>query len=79
MVIDVARHLAGLVGANSREVDPTTPAPVIDLMTDQHEVDEHGWDDAPRRICGSSCCPGRRWPRRMGRRLFPSVTGTATR
>jgi CTP synthase len=42
MVIDVARHIAGLVGANSREVDPTTPAPVIDLMTDQLDVDDLG-------------------------------------
>ena len=38
MVIDVARNLAGLEGANSREVDPTTPAPVIDLMSDQQDV-----------------------------------------
>jgi CTP synthase len=42
MVIDVARHLAGLTGANSREVDPTTPSPVIDLMTDQLDVDDLG-------------------------------------
>ena len=42
MVIDVARHLAGLRGANSREVDPTTPAPVIDLMNDQLDVDDLG-------------------------------------
>ncbi len=42
MVIDVARHLAGLTGANSREVDPTTPAPVIDLMTDQLDIDDLG-------------------------------------
>jgi CTP synthase len=42
MVIDVARNLAGLTGANSREVDPTTPAPVIDLMTDQQDLSDMG-------------------------------------
>jgi CTP synthase len=42
MVIDIARHVAGLVGANSREVDPTTPSPVIDLMTDQLDIDDLG-------------------------------------
>jgi CTP synthase len=42
MVIDVGRNLAGLRGANSREVDPTTPAPVIDLMTDQLDVGDLG-------------------------------------
>ena len=42
MVIDVARNLAGLKGANSREVDPTTPAPVIDLMSDQQDVADKG-------------------------------------
>ena len=42
MVIDVARNLAGLKGANSREVDPTTPAPVIDLMSDQQDVADMG-------------------------------------
>ncbi len=38
MVIDVARNLAGLSGANSSEIDVTTPYPVIDLMDDQQEV-----------------------------------------
>ena len=42
MVIDVARHLAGLDGANSREFDPLTPHPVIDLMDDQHDVVDMG-------------------------------------
>jgi len=42
MVVDFARNVAGMDGANSSEVDPTTPYPVIDLMDDQVEVDEKG-------------------------------------
>jgi len=42
MVIDVARNLAGLDGANSREFDTVTPYPVIDLMDDQHNVVDMG-------------------------------------
>ena len=42
MVIDVARHLCQLDGANSREFDVTTRHPVIDLMDDQHQVVDKG-------------------------------------
>jgi CTP synthase len=35
MVIDVARHLAGLEGANSAEFDPDSEYPVIATMADQ--------------------------------------------
>ncbi|ACU54068.1 CTP synthase [Acidimicrobium ferrooxidans DSM 10331] len=42
MVVDVARSLAGLPGAHSREFDPETPYPVIDLMDDQREVIDLG-------------------------------------
>jgi CTP synthase len=35
MVIDVARNLAGLTGANSAEFDPSAPHPVIATMADQ--------------------------------------------
>ena len=42
MVIEVARNLAGLTGANSREIDPTTPYPVIDLMDEQRDVVDMG-------------------------------------
>ncbi|HWA64779.1 MAG TPA: CTP synthase [Mycobacteriales bacterium] len=38
MVIDVARNLAGLTGANSAEFDPDTPHPVIATMADQLDV-----------------------------------------
>ena len=42
MVIDVARNLAGLEGANSREFDTTSPYLVIDLMEDQQTVVDKG-------------------------------------
>ena len=42
MVISVARELAGLDNANSREFDSTSPHLVIDLMPDQAEVTEKG-------------------------------------
>ncbi len=42
MVIDTARHLAGLAGANSTEFDTMTPAPVIDLMDEQSAVVDKG-------------------------------------
>jgi len=38
MVIEVARSLAGLDGANSTEFDPATAHPVIATMADQHDV-----------------------------------------
>jgi len=42
MVIDVARNLAGLAAANSREFDSTSPHLVIDLMDEQREVVDMG-------------------------------------
>jgi CTP synthase len=42
MVIDVARHLAGLERASSGEFDSTTPHPVIALMDEQHKVVDLG-------------------------------------
>lgn len=41
-VIEFARHVAGLEGANSTEFDPYTPFPVIDLMPEQLEVEGLG-------------------------------------
>ncbi|MEK7425897.1 MAG: CTP synthase, partial [Actinomycetota bacterium] len=38
MTIEFARNVMGLVGANSTEMDPATPHPVIDLMHDQRDV-----------------------------------------
>ncbi len=42
MVIEAARHVLGLPGANSTEFDPNTAAPVIDLMPDQKDVTQMG-------------------------------------
>ncbi|QYG92837.1 CTP synthase [Iamia sp. SCSIO 61187] len=42
MVVDYARNVLGLAGANSRELDPATPYPVIDLMDDQRDVTDKG-------------------------------------
>jgi CTP synthase len=42
MVIDVARHLAGLEGANSREFNSFSPHLVIDLMDEQLDVVDMG-------------------------------------
>jgi CTP synthase len=42
MVIDAARHMAGMDRANSREFDTLTPYPVIDLMDDQRNVVDMG-------------------------------------
>ena len=42
MVVDYARNVLGLTGANSRELDPATPYPVIDLMDDQRDVTDKG-------------------------------------
>jgi CTP synthase len=41
-VIEFARDVCGLEGANSSEFDPTTPHPVIDLMADQTTVESKG-------------------------------------
>jgi CTP synthase len=38
MVIEVARDLAGIEGANSAEFDPATPDPVVATMADQEDV-----------------------------------------
>ncbi len=42
MTVDFARNVMGLVGANSTEMDPATPHPVIDLMHDQRDITDKG-------------------------------------
>ena len=42
MVIEFARTVCGLAGANSSEFDPESPHPVIDLMDEQREVVDFG-------------------------------------
>jgi CTP synthase len=41
-VIEFARHVCGMEGANSSEFDPETPYPVIDLLPEQRAIEERG-------------------------------------
>jgi CTP synthase len=41
-VSEIARDLAGMEGANSTEMDPETPYPVIDLLPEQKEIADMG-------------------------------------
>jgi len=41
-VIEFARHVCGLKGAQSTEFDPGTPHPVIDIMPDQRDIEDKG-------------------------------------
>ena len=41
-VSEFARHVVGLDGANSTEMDPETPYPVIDLLPGQKEIEDLG-------------------------------------
>ncbi len=41
-VVEFARNVCGLRGANSTEVDPNTPHPVVDLMPEQRALEQKG-------------------------------------
>ena len=41
-VVDYARHVSDMEGANSAEFDPETPFPVVDLLPEQKEVSDLG-------------------------------------
>ena len=41
-VVEFARTVAGMDGANSSEFDPETPYPVVDLLPEQKEVSDMG-------------------------------------
>jgi len=41
-VIEYARHMCGLKGANSTEFDPQTPHPVIDFIESQRTIKDKG-------------------------------------
>jgi CTP synthase len=41
-ISEFARHVGGLDGANSTEMDPETPYPVIDLLPEQKEIEDLG-------------------------------------
>ncbi len=40
--VEFARNVLGLEGANSAEIDPQTPHPIIDLLPEQKEISEMG-------------------------------------
>ena len=54
MVIDWARHILGMEGANSSELDPETPYPVIHIMPEQAAVTDMG---GTMRLGGYPCLP----------------------
>lgn len=41
-VVEFARNVVGMVGANSSEFDPSTPYPVIDLLPEQKDLEDMG-------------------------------------
>jgi CTP synthase len=41
-VVEFARHVCGMAGASSSEIDPATAHPVIDLMPDQRGITDMG-------------------------------------
>jgi CTP synthase len=41
-VIEFARHVCGLAGANSTEIDPRTPHPVIVMLDEQERITDKG-------------------------------------
>lgn len=40
--VEFARHVVGLEGAHSSEIDPTTPHPIIDLLPEQKDIEDLG-------------------------------------
>ena len=64
-VIELARNVLGLEGANSTEFDPQTPAPVIDLMLTQRQIADKG---GTMRLGNWVCCltPGTKAYRAYG-------------
>ncbi len=59
MVIEFARNVLGLAGANSTEFDPETPHPVISLLSEQQGIEDLG---GTMRLGGYRCdlVPGTR-------------------
>jgi CTP synthase len=52
-VIEYARNVLGMAGANSTEFDPQTPYPVIDLMVTQRQIADKG---GTMRLGNWVCC-----------------------
>jgi CTP synthase len=42
LVCEFARNVAGMPGANTTELDPNTPFPVISLLSEQEEIEDMG-------------------------------------
>ena len=59
MVVEFARHVAGMPGANTTEADPHTPFPVISMLSEQRDVSDLG---GTMRLGGQDCrlVPGTR-------------------
>ena len=77
-VSEFARHVVGLEGANSTEMDPETPYPVIDLLPEQKEVEDLG---GTMRLGAQAVelAEGTRARERTATTSSTSATGTATR
>ena len=58
-VVEVARNICKLKNANTEEVDPKTPDPVIHLLPEQVGVEDKG---ATMRLGLYPCCVQRRHP-----------------
>jgi len=67
-VVEFARNVVGLKGANSTELDPETPHPVIHLAPEQREVD----------VLGGSMILGNREVEIVPNTLAASLYGAAT-
>src|SRR5690606_15020351 len=52
LVVEFARHVAGMPGANTTEADPKTPFPVISLLSEQKQVHDMG---GTMRLGGYDC------------------------
>ena len=83
MVIEVARHLAGLDGADSSEFSPDAPHKVIATMAEQVAIVDGGGDLGGSMrlglLSGRSAARARSWPSVTARRRWTSGTGTGTR
>ena len=77
-VSEFSRHVLGLDGANSTEMDPETPYPVIDLLPEQKEVEDLG---GTMRLGAQAVelAEGTRAREAYAEPVVPSVTGTVTR
>ena len=70
-VIEYARHVCGMDGANSTEFDRETPYAIVDLLPEQKELRRQGRHDAPRRRARSQLRPDTRARAAYGARARP--------